>query len=139
MCIRFSKLFERILNPFKQFRFILNTRKFSCFCVYFFKNVAATSENEIVSFYEMFAIFFYFLFCLRIIHQMHAFSHKAVKDYEKITLRKRQLSCGMGVPVFAHFSFQRGRKRFDRIKLDDFLALRGGASHVAPQMHLAIC
>ena len=59
---------------------------------------------------------------------MHAFSHKAVKDYEKITLRKRQLSCGMGVPVFAHFSFQRGRKRFDRINLEDFLLLGGGGA-----------
>ena len=57
---------------------------------------------------------------------MHAFSHKAVKDYEKIMLRKRRMSCGMGVPVLAHFSFQRGRKRFDRIILEDFLALRGG-------------
>ena len=102
----FVSMFQRILNPFKQFRFILNTRKFSCFCVYFFKNVAATSENEIVSFYEMFVIFKTFLFYLRINHQMHAFSHKAVKDYEKITLRKRQPSCRMGVPVFAHFSFQ---------------------------------
>ena len=118
----FASMFQRILNPFKQFRFILNTRKFSCFCVYFFKNVAATSENEIVSFYEMFVIFKTFLFYLRIIHQMHAFSHKAVKYYEKITLRKHSIARGMGVTVFAHFSFPRAMLCFNRIILEDFFS-----------------
>ena len=126
----FVSLFQRILNPFKQFRFILNTRKFSCFCVYFFKNVAATSENEIVSFYEMFVIFKTFLFYLRIIHQMHAFSHKAVKDYQKMSLRKRQLSCGMGVPVFAHFSFPRAMLCSNWIIFGRFWRLGGGARPV---------
>ena len=69
---------------------------------------------------------------------MHAFSHKAVKDYEKITLRKRQLSCGMGVPVFAHFSFQRGRKRFDRIFLEDFWLLWGGVLDHDRQLFVCI-
>ena len=102
-CTHFNFVLIWILNAFKQSRFISYTWKFYCFCIYFFTNYAATSENWIVTFCEMFIIFNIFLFYSIIIHQLHAFSQKYLWIYVNFPPETRICSCKT-IFAFCHFS-----------------------------------
>ena len=125
-CTHFNFVLIWILNAFKEFRFISYTWKFSCFCVYFFKNDAATSENWIVTFCEMFIIFNIFLFYSIIIHQLHALSQKCLWIYVNFSPESAIWPCEtfFAFCYFSVFAFIYDEKCWD------FWASRGGVPPV---------